>query len=188
MIRNFTDDLVDADLVDELIDRARRAPSAGNSQGTDFVVLTTADDRARFWDASLPVERRAGFAWPGLLMAPVLVLPAGDPDRYVDRYAEEDKVDTGLGTGADAWSTAYWTIDAAMATHGLLLAATDAGLGACLFGLFDNEPAVRAALDVPDRIVLIGAVALGHPAPDRPGRSADRPRRPLDDVMHRGRW
>ena len=34
----------------------------------------------------------------------------------------------------------------------------------------------------------IGAVALGWPAPDEPSPSLARGRRPLDDVVHRGRW
>jgi nitroreductase len=67
----------------------------------------------------------------------------------------------------------------------------DAGLGACLFGLFEHEAAVLAALGVPDGWRAVGTVAIGHPAPDadaQPGRSASRGRRPLDEVLHRGGW
>ncbi|HET9611069.1 MAG TPA: hypothetical protein VFP06_15780, partial [Acidimicrobiales bacterium] len=72
--------------------------------------------------------------------------------------------------------------------HGLLLAAVDAGLGALLFGLFGHEAAVLAALGVPPGWRALGAVALGWPAPDEPGRSAARPRPPLGRVIHRGGW
>jgi nitroreductase len=64
----------------------------------------------------------------------------------------------------------------------------DDGLGALLFGLFAHEAAVLAAFGVPAGRRALGTVALGHPAPDEPGRSADRPRRPLADIVHRGRW
>jgi nitroreductase len=174
-------------VVDDLVALACRAPSAGNTQGWHFVVLEGADTH-RFWDVSLPADRRAGFAWPGLLDAPVLVCPVADPSAYVDRYAEADKAATGLGAGVEAWAQPYWLTDTAFATMQLLLAVVDAGLGACFFGLFGREPQVRAALGIPDGMVPLGMVALGHPRADRPGRSAGRRRRGPSEVIHRGGW
>lgn len=188
MVRAFGPDPIAPAVVDDLIDLARRAPSAGNSQGTDFLVLDDPDATARYWDATLPEARRATFRWPGLLAAPVLVVVATRPDAYLDRYAEPDKATTGLGEGTAAWAVPYWWVDAGAAVEHLLLAAIDVGLGACLFGMFEHEPAVAAAFGVPPRVRLVGTIALGHPADDEPGRSADRPRRPLDQVVHRGRW
>jgi nitroreductase len=188
MVRAFTGEPVDPAVVDELLDLARRAPSAGNSQGTAFVVLDTPDAVAGYWDRTLPAERRASFGWPSLLDAPVLVVAVCSPDAYVDRYAEADKAASGLGEGAAAWPVPYWFVDAGMAVEHLLLGAVDAGLGACLFGLFELEEEVLRALGVPAGWRAAGTIALGHPAPDRPGLSADRPRRPLPEVVHRGRW
>jgi nitroreductase len=191
MVRSFDRRPVPAAEVDRLIDLARRAPSAGNTQACQFVVLS-GDQTALLWDVTLPPgPRRAGFRWQGLLDAPVVVVPVVRPGAYVDRYAEADKASTGLGSGSDAWPVPYWWVDAGMAVHGLLLGAVDAGFGALFYGLFEHEPAVLAALGVPDGWRALGAVALGWPAPsgaDRPGRSAARPRPPLDDVIHRGRW
>lgn len=196
MTRDFLPDPVGPALVDELLDLARRAPSAGNSQGWDFVVLEGPEQTGRYWAASLPDA--TGFPWPGLLRAPVLVVPCADPDAYVRRYAEDDKrarraapddERRALGDDAAAWPVPYWLLDTAMATQNLLLAATDAGLGACYFGMFGKESAVRAALDIPDGHQPIGTVALGFPGPDAgtPARaSARRPRRPLAEVVHRG--
>ena len=188
MVRAFTDEPVDPALVDRLLDMARRAPSAGNSQGWHFVVLEGPEQTARFWDVTLPPERRAGFRWPGLLAAPVIVVPLADAAAYVERYAEPDKATTGLGAGADTWPVPYWVVDTAFATMTLLHGVVDAGLGALFFGIFRNEAELLAELGVPEGIRPIGAVAIGHPAPDEPGRSADRPRRPAADVVHRGGW
>lgn len=190
MVRQFdpTQPLTPAD-VDALIAVACRAPSAGNTQGWDFVVLEGPEHTARFWDVSLPAARRATFGWPGLLDAPVLVCPVANPGAYVARYGEADKASTGLGVDEAAWPFPYWLTDTAFATMLLLLAATDAGLGACFFGLFDRAPAVAAALGIPDDRVPLGMVALGHPLPGgRPGRSAGRRRRSVGDVVHRGGW
>lgn len=188
MVRAYTEQPVDRPVLDALLDLARRAPSAGNSQGTELLVLDQPDTTARYWEVTLPEERREYFSWPGLLVAPVLVIVWVSPDVYVARYGEADKAMTGLGTVADAWPVPYWFIDGGMVVDQLLLAATDADLGACFFGLFDHEPAVRKAFDVPSEWRAVGTVALGHPAPDRRSPSANRPRRPLPDVVHRGAW
>jgi nitroreductase len=188
MVRAFTDEPVAGDVLDGLLDLARRAPSAGNSQGTAFVVLDTADAVAGYWALTLPAERRASFGWPALLHAPVLVVVLCSERAYVDRYAEPDKAGTGLGDDAAAWPVPYWFVDAGMAVEHLLLGVTEAGLGACFFALFDHEAAVLASLGVPGGWRAVGTIAIGHPAPDRPGTSAGRPRRPFDDVVHRGRW
>lgn len=188
MVRNFADAPVEPELIDELLRLALRAPSAGNTWGTHFVVLE--DTRAAgYWDITLPAERRADFPWPGLLTAPVIVLPCGDATAYVDRYDEPDKRRTGLGAGVDAWAIPYWHVDTAMATMTLLHAATDAGLGALFFGVFDHEPAVCEALGIPTGVRPIGAVALGWPADEqRRSRSASRGLPPFDEVVHRGSW
>ncbi|WP_436795678.1 nitroreductase family protein [Actinospongicola halichondriae] len=185
MVRAFADTPVDDDLLDDLLDLTRRAPSAGNTQPWELLVLR-GDRVARYWETTLADP--SGFRWQGLLAAPVLVIPYVRPDAYAERYAEDDKASTGLGAGPGSWPVPYWWIDGGAAVENLLLAATAAGLGACLFGQFDHEPSVRAAFDVPDDRRAIGTIALGHPAPDEPGRSATRERVALDDVVHRDRW
>lgn len=187
MVRAFTDEPVDPAVVDALVDLARRAPSAGHSQGWAFVVLA-GDETARYWDVTLPAERRTAFRWPGLVAAPVLIVALVRPDAWVERYAEPDKAAVGLGQGVEQWPVPYWWVDGGMAVEHLLLGAVDAGLGACFFGLFDHEAAVLQALGVPDGWRALGTVAIGHPADDEPGPSAARGRRPLGDVLHRGGW
>jgi len=191
MTRSFRDEPVDPAVLDGLVELASRAPSAGKTQGWHLVVLEGAQTR-RFWDHAFPAERRDRFQFPGLFTAPVIALAFADPDAYVARYAEPDKARTGLGAGADAWPTPYWTIDGSMAVMTLLLAAEDAGLGALFFAVFHGEAAVRAELGVPERLQLLGAIALGRPAHTDavavPGRSATRPRRAPEEIVHRGGW
>jgi nitroreductase len=107
------------------------------------------------------------------------------PVAYAERYAEPDKRDTGLGD-VEAWPVPYWWVDGGMAVEAMLLAAVAEGLGACFFGLFEHEQAVLDAFGVPAGRRALGTVALGHPLPDTPGRSAARPKR--RDRVHRGRW
>ncbi len=188
MVRSFTDEPLAPSTLDYLCDLARRSPSAGNSQAVAFLILDEPSAVARYWDVTLPEPRRVTFKWPGLVAAPALVVLAVRPDTYLERYGEADKAGTGLGEGAEAWAVPYWWVDAGAVAQNLLLAVVDAGLGACLFGLFAHEQAVAEAFDVPGDWRLVAAVAVGHPAPSVPGRSVDRPRRPLHEVRHRNTW
>jgi nitroreductase len=151
-------------------------------------VLDEPTATAAYWDATLAPERRATFRWPGLLRAPVLVIPCVRPGAYLERYAEPDKASTGLGVDLAAWTVPYWYVDGGAAVMAMLLAAVDEGLGALLFGPFGHEPAVRQAFAIPADVAVLGTIALGHPAPDEPGRSAGRPRRPVAEIVHRGTW
>jgi nitroreductase len=190
MCRDFLGRPIDPGVLDGVLDAAFRGPSAGNTWALDLVVLEGGAQTGRYWDLTLPPSRRDGFRWPGLLRAPVLVLPYVDPAAYVRRYAEPDKVASGLGAGEDRWPVPYWFVDGGAAVMALLLAAEAAGLGALLFGQFDHEPAVRSAFGVPDGRRALGTIALGHPAPGgrRPSRSAERGRPDPVARRHAGRW
>lgn len=188
MVRAFTAESVDPELVDDLLDRARRAPSAGNSQSVEFLVLEGPEQTERYWDVTLPTDRRAGFRWPDLLVAPVVIVVWVDPAAYLSRYSEPDKIASRLGESEEAWSVPYWWVDGGAAVMTMLHGAVDRGLGALFFGLFEHEEAIRERFGVPATRRAVGAVALGHPTHDRPSASALRPRLPLHRVVHRGRW
>ena len=190
MVRAFEPDPLPEGTVDRLIELGLHAPSAGFSQGWAFVVLEGAEQTGRYWRTTLPAERRDRFPWPGVLAAPVLIIPLARAQSYVDRYAEPDKVGTGLGRSAEDWPVPYWLTDTAMSAMVMLLAAVDEGLGALFFGIFDHEQALLAELGVPEGYRAIGTIAVGYPAAegDRPSRSAARGRRGLDEVVHRGGW
>ena len=192
MVRDFRPDPVPRDVMDRMLDQARRVPSAGFSQGLDFLVLE-GPDTERFWEHTLPVDERAGFRWPGLLTAPVIVLPLADPAAYLDRYSQPDKARAGLGENEDAWPVPFWFIDTGMAGMALLYAVVNEGLGALFFGIFRNEAAMLANLGVPEGKRPIGAIALGYPTATaqqtgREGSPSRRARRPLNEVVHYGRW
>ncbi len=188
MVRSFATTPVEAEVIDRIIDLARRSPTAGHSQGVDFVVLNGPDEIARFWSVGA-LRRYWEGVFPGVVDAPVLVLPVADAGAYLRRYSEPDKAAAGLQE-ASAWPVPYWLTDTAMATMTLLLAAVDAGLGALFFGLFrGTEVEVGERLGIPEGHELIGVVAMGHAADSGPtGSAATRRRRALSEVIHRGGW
>ena len=188
MTRAFTAQVVDPRIIEECVDLATRAPSAGKSQGWNLLLLE-GDDTQRYWNAAFPADKRDGFQFPGLFDAPMVALSLSDPGAYLSRYSEDDKSATGLGSGLDAWPAPYWTIDASFATMTFLLALEDASLGA-LFFAHANEKGLRQEFSIPESIEILGAIAIGHPADaaGRPGRSAPRARRSSQSVIHRSRW
>jgi nitroreductase len=190
MTRSFTDAPVAPEVVDRLLDAARRAPSAGYTQAVEFVVLEGTDQTGAYWDVTLPTARRASFPWPGLLAAPVLVIPVVQSDAYVARYREPDKATTGLGESSTDWAVPYWYVDGGASVMLLLLATTAEGLGSLFFGQFEHEAAVAERFGIPADRRALGTIAIGHPADDdRPSHSVrSRPRRPLDGLTHRGHW
>ena len=188
MVRAFEPRPIDGDVLERILDLARRVPAAGNTQGLDLVVLEGAQTM-RYWDLTLPPERRSAFPWPRLLDAPVLIIPVSSPAAYVERYGEPDKSHTGLGQSESAWSVPYWYVDTAFSAMLAMLAAVDEGLGALFFGQFEHEEAIKREFATPADRRPVGTIALGHAATEqRPSRSSVRPRRSLDDIVHRGGW
>lgn len=189
MTRAFTSQDVGRSVIESLVYAATRGPSAGNTASVDVLVLE-GSQTASYWDETLPVDKRASFPWPGLLRAPVLLIPTVNPDDYVDRYGEVDKAHTGLGDSADAWSVPYWWVDGGAAVENVLLLATGLGLGACFFGQFEHEPAVAERFGIPKGRRSLGTIAIGHAdvAQERPSASSQRPSRSVEQRTHWGQW
>lgn len=184
MVRRTSDDPVDPALVRRLLDLARRAPSAGFSQGQRFVVVTSPHGRRAIAEAAgEPSYLARGFSgW--LSSAPVHVVPCADERAYRARYAESDK----HGDPA-RWAVPYWFVDAGAALQNLLLACTEAGLAAGFLGAH-AVPGLAGLLGLPDRVHPLGVVTIGHPHPDGDRRSSSLARgwRDLDEVVAWERW
>jgi nitroreductase len=188
MTRNFSDRPLPDGLVDRILADALRAPSAGNTQGAEFVVLEGPADTDRYWQATTDEAwRRDSRRYEGLRRAPVVVLAYADPDRYVRRYQEPDKA---RPDGAEvSWVVPFWFVDVAFATMTLLLRAAEEQIGSAFLGNFRGEADLGSVLGVPERMVWMGAVVLGQPAtPDPPSSSLTRGRRPFEEAVHRGHW
>ena len=193
MVRRFDPDRpVQPAALEAVLYAAQRAPSAGFSQGWDFVVLVEDDDRARFWSASGDPATASGAApdrWlAGVSAAPVLVLCLSDPDTYLDRYAEPDK---GWADRDPArWPVPYWDVDTGMAAMLMLLAAVEEGLGGWFFGITHGERELLDRFGVPPDLRPIGILGFGYRAADEEpsGSWMKRRRRPLAEQVHRNGW
>ena len=172
---------------------ARRAPSAGNTQGLDL-----RGARGPGADRPLLGRHAAGRAPRGLPVArPARRAGADRPRSPIRRPTSSatpspTRPRTGLGEGADAWSVPYWYVDTGLRRHGRSCwPRSTTGLGALFFGMFDHEAALRGRARRPRRPSARSAPSRSgypRPRPSARARPSQRPRRPLDDVVHRGHW
>ena len=185
MVRNFTEEPVPWEVVERIVDTARRGPSAGFSQGMAFVAVSEADTRAR-------IAEIAGEKWyvrqghePFMSRAPVHIVITTSEEIYHQRYNEPDK--KAKGQEEIGWPIPYWHTDAGAAMMLVLLAAVEEGLGTAFVGVKDPSELQRE-LGIPGEHMPIGVVFVGHPAPDKKSGSLKRGRRPLEEILHREGW
>ena len=185
MVRNFQDTPVPDESLLRILDLARRGPSAGFTQGQDFIVVTeqrTKQAIAELCGESYYVE--SGFT-PFISGAPVLIVPCTSEEAYLRRYREPDKM--GDEDAELNWPVPFWFMDAGCAVMIILLAAVNEGLAAGFAGMWDLA-ACRGLLGIPDDIIPVGVIPIGYPAPDKRSPSLKRGRRPSTEVIHREKW
>lgn len=189
-VRAYEPRPIPRDVLDRIVASARHAPSAGFSQGTEYLVLDEPETLADFWritaDPANPMTPEQEATLP-----PALIVTLANRQAYLDRYSMPDKAPFGLGN-ADRWPVPYWEIDAGMAAMVILLAAVDEGLGAWFFGISTGEREMLDRFGVPQPYKPIGVIGLGYPVPADPNAarasSSRIPRRPTDALLHRNGW
>jgi nitroreductase len=194
MVRTYDRDRpVPPEIVDKLIRHALRAPSAGFSQGWGFLVLTEPADRELYWSVTAPrgdtaAERAAAGSWlDRMRSAPLIIVALSNKSVYLDRYAQADKGWT--DRDESRWPVPYWDIDTGFAALLIHLTAVNEELGSLFFGVpADRVGAFRDAFGVPEEFVPVGALTIGYPAADKRSPSLRRGHRPVDEVVHHGRW
>lgn len=141
-IRAYTAQPVGRDTIETLLRTGMAAPTAVNSQPWHFVAVT---DREKL-NGIAEANPNAAMA----RKAPLAIVVCGDMDKALE------------GTARD-----FWVQDCAAATENILLAAHALGLGAVWTGLYPNEEraaAVRTLLKLPEAMVPLCAIVIGHPA------------------------
>ncbi|UCH71242.1 MAG: nitroreductase family protein [Candidatus Bathyarchaeota archaeon] len=157
-IRAFTNKEVSEEEVRKLIDAARHAPSAGNIQPWEFVVMRDPQRKHRLAAAALDqtfIEE-----------APVVIVVCAN------------EAQSGVGYGARG-VTLYCLQDTAAATQNMLLTACALGLATCWVGAFDEEE-VAKVVNVPRGVRPVAIVPVGHPA-EKP---SPRSKRSIAEIIH----
>lgn len=158
-IRAFERKAVSEEQIERLIDAARHAPSAGNIQPWEFVIVRDQQIKQQLSVAALNqtfIEE-----------APVVIVVCANEAR------------SGQGYGSRGVNL-YCIQDTAAATENMLLAMCAMGLGACWIGAF-REEMVRQALKTPIYVRPVAIIPVGYSS-EKP---APRRRRPIKKIVHR---
>jgi len=155
-IRRYTDKPVsDAD-VRTLLEAGMSAPSGSNRKPWHFVTVT---DRAK-----LNALADSAQYWKMLAEAPLGIVVCGDP----------------------AISEKYWDQDGVAAIENILIAVPMLGLGAVWLGCHptpERMADVRRILGIPDAIMPIAVLSIGHPGEEKEARTQYD-----EERVHRGQW
>lgn len=157
-IRAFTEEDVSDEQIEKILEAARWAPSAGNIQPWEFIVVRRPDIKRDL--------ARAALNQTFIEEAPVVIVACADEIRSGRIYGNR---------GVNL----YCIQDTAAAIENMLLAACALGLGACWVGAFDEE-AARKVLRIPRGVRPVAMIPVGYPA-EKP--SPPR-KRPLKEIVH----
>lgn len=200
-MRRFSDEPVSDDEVTQILAAAVQAPSGGNIQPYQFVVVRDAPRRAEIGAIYLRAYDRYE---PAVLGA---FPPFTDPDaeaRHRRNWAASRRLAETIGTAPPvlvlvvapkmsmALVDAEGTLDVGSvlasvypAVQNLILAARALGIGSCLttvYKIYEDE--VRAVCGIPDRYEIAALVPLGRPA----GHWGIAPRRPASSITNWDSW
>jgi nitroreductase len=149
-VRSFKPEPVSEEAIGKILEAAVNAPSAGNVQDWEFVIVKDSKGKKALSDAAYG----QGF----LAQAPVVIVVCSDLKGVFSAYGERGK-------------NLYSIQDTAAAAMCLMLAACDLGLGTCWVGAF-SEGKVASLLNLPENVRPLAIIPLGYPAggPKKPAR------------------
>jgi len=157
-IRKYKDLKVSDEIVEELLKAGMAAPSAGNEQPWEFIVLRDKDVMKKITEVH-PYSQM-------LLNADVAIVVCGDEDK--EHYK------------------GFWVQDCSAATENILIAAEDKGLGAVWLGLYPSQErvdAIKELLHLPSSVIPLSIIPVGYPDEEKaPSNRFDKSR------IHYDRW
>lgn len=167
-IRRFQDKAVEPEKMTQIFEAARWAPSWGNLQCCELVVVENVEDKKKL--ASLLSPKNP--ATKCMEKAPVVIAVCGTPGK------------SGSYNNKQMTRYHHWFLyDLGLVSQNICLKASEIGLGTVIVGLFDHVQAEKL-LGVPDGCELVALIPLGYPdhAPSAPKRKA------IADFVHYGQF
>ena len=156
-VRKFQSKPVDDAILQRILDAANSAPSAGNLQAYEIVVVRDEETRKALAAASHGQEMIA--------QAPVALVFFANPSRSSKKYGERG-------------SSLYCIVDASIAVSYAQLAIANEGLGTVWVGAFDDDE-VRKITNAPAALIPVAILPVGYAA-EKPDK---KPRRTVRDLV-----
>jgi len=160
-IRVFRPDPIDDDVIAEALRLANLAPSAGNLQARDFIVVRDARTKKLLMEAALGQDF--------VRSAPVVIVCCANLER-IKHYGDRGR-------------TLYCLQDVAAAIENMILYLQSKGIGSVWVGAFKEQKASEA-LGLPDHARPVAMVPIGYPAEE----GVRRKRLAQEQIVHREKW
>lgn len=167
-IRRFTDQDVPDDVLNEILEAARWAPSWSNTQCWEIIVVRDADTKQKLADLCAPNNP----ATKGVASAPVVLVLCGR--KGVSGY-KQGQLDSVKGD--------WCMFDLGIAAQNICLAAHDLGLGTVNVAWIDNKE-IDKMFELPPDVESFELIPLGYPAKE--GKAP--PRKELSEFVHWERY
>ena len=145
-VRSFAREPVPDDVLQDMIEAARWAPSCQNRQCWRFIVIRDEAMRRRMATGSGFIGTVNYF----IKDAPLIVVACAVPGRSSKLNGQD-----------------YYLVDTALAFHQMMLAAWSHGVGSCWLAAF-GEQSVKRTLGIPEGVRVVGMSPFGYPSEKTP--------------------
>ena len=168
-VRKYEEKDIPEDILNQVLEAVRWAPSWANTQCWEIVVIKDMSVKEKLQESFPP---KGNPATKAIVAAPVLLALCG---KLNSSGYYKDMVTTKFGD--------WFMFDLGIATQTICLAAHNLGLGTVITGLFDHDKA-REVLKVPEGYELVSLIPMGYPAK----RSSAPKRKEIGEFIHYDRF
>jgi nitroreductase len=169
-IRRYLEKPVDDDIIIQLLESARLAPSGDNTQPWHFIIVKSEEIRKKL------VEVSNNQKW--MLSAPVFIVCVADIRSRIP-----DNVEIWLNEESPQLELKQIIRDTSIAIEHIVVEANNLGLGTCWVAWFTQEE-IRPIVNIPSDKYVVSILTLGY-ASESP---KERPRKKIEEVIHRESW
>ncbi|KKS40141.1 hypothetical protein A3H03_02360 [Candidatus Kuenenbacteria bacterium RIFCSPLOWO2_12_FULL_42_13] len=161
-IRKYQDKQIPEEIIVELLDAARKAPSAKNTQSHRYFIVNDQGTKDKLIKHNV-------FRRPFVYEAPLIIICCADPTQYPK------------GVDIDECPSNYAYIDLSIAASFLVLRATELGLGT-VFVAWMYRDKIKKIFNIPKNYIIPFVIPVGYPAED----PSPRPRKDLNEIICAG--
>ena len=158
-VRKYKDQEISEEIVAELLEAARLAPSAKNTQSHRYFVVKNGEIKDKLVKSQV-------FKQPFVNEAPLIIVCCADPAKYPKSAEVDDSPEN------------YARIDLSIAASFLVLRATELGLGT-VFVAWIYRDKIKEILNLPENYIIPFVIPVGYPAEE----PALKPRKELSEII-----
>lgn len=158
-IRRFKPNAIPKEKQEKIIEAAKWAPSAGNQQTRELLLIENQDTKNKLSEAA--------YGQNFIAEAPLVLVACANTTKSSRIYGTRGR-------------NLYSIQDAAAAMQNILLASHSLGLGSCWVGAFDEQQ-VRKILKIPEDVIPMALIPIGVPDED-----PQPPKRKIE--VHKEKW